>query len=213
MVIGIAGGSGSGKSTVVERVVAGCGADCVAILDHDAYYKNLSDLPLEERIAQNFDHPDALETSLLCQHLDRLKAGETIQKPVYDFTLHLRTDRTQPVEVRPVIIVEGILVLAYPELVDRLDLKIFVHADDDIRLSRRIRRDIVERGRSIDAVLTQYEHTVRPMYLEFVEPSIRNADIIVPRGGHNRLAIEVLVGHLKTAMRDAVVRQGSVAST
>jgi uridine kinase len=198
LVIGIAGGSGSGKSTVVARVVKGLGEESVAILDHDAYYRDLSHLRLEERIEQNFDHPDALETELLCLQLDQLKAGAPILKPVYDFTIHCRTDRTQRVEARPVIIVEGILVLAYPALVDRLDLKIFVHADDDIRLARRIRRDIVERGRSIDAVLTQYEHTVRPMYLEFVEPSIRNADLIVPRGGHNKLAIEVLVGHLKS---------------
>ncbi|NNE71578.1 MAG: uridine kinase [Rhodothermales bacterium] len=200
--VGLAGGSGSGKSTVMDRVLEAVGRDNVAVLDHDAYYRDLAHLTLVERAAQNFDHPESLETELLCEHLDSLRAGRTIQKPVYNFTTHSRADESVTVEPRPVVMVEGILVLADPDLVERLDLRVFVRADDDIRLVRRIRRDISERGRSIESVLTQYESTVRPMYMRFVQPSMRQADLIVPRGGHNHAAIDVLIGYLKSLLAE-----------
>lgn len=196
--VGLAGGSGSGKSTVMERVLDAVGRDNVAVLDHDAYYRDLAQLSLVERAAQNFDHPDSLETELLCDHLDALRAGESIEKPVYDFTTHSRAIQSLTIAPRPVVLVEGILVLADPDLVKRLDLRVFVRADDDIRLVRRIRRDLAERGRSIESVLTQYESTVRPMYMKYVQPSMRHADLIVPRGGHNQAAIDVLIGYLKS---------------
>lgn len=196
VVIGIAGGSGSGKSTVLRRIVEAFGPARIAMLDHDSYYKDLSHLSLDVRMGFNFDHPDALETALMVEHLDALIRGETVQKPTYDFVGHSRAAPTVEIKPRPVIIVEGILVLAEAALVERMDIKIFVDTDDDIRLVRRIRRDIEERGRAIHAVLDQYERTVRPMYLEFVEPSKRRADIILPRGGHNKVGIEMLLARI-----------------
>jgi uridine kinase len=197
VVIGIAGGSGSGKTTVLQRIIRQFGADPIAVLDHDAYYRDLSHLSPEERAQFNFDHPDALETDLMREHLDRLVEGEAIEKPVYDFTTHTRRDDTETVEPRPVIIIEGILVLAESMLEERMDIKIYVDTADDIRLMRRIRRDIQERGRSIEGILRQYERTVRPMHLEFVEPSKRAADIIIPRGGHNRVAIQMVMSRIQ----------------
>jgi len=197
VVIGIAGGSGSGKTTVLQRIIRAIGSDPIAILDHDAYYQDLAHLPPEERSQFNFDHPDALETDLMCQHLDRLVEGEAIEKPVYDFTTHTRRDETETVEPRPVIIIEGILVLAEAALEDRMDIRIYVDAADDIRLMRRIRRDMEERNRSIEGILRQYERTVRPMHLEFVEPSKRQADVIIPRGGHNRVAIQMVMSRIQ----------------
>ena len=197
VVIGIAGGSGSGKTTVLQRIIREFGADPIAVLDHDAYYHDLSHLSPEERAQFNFDHPDALETDLMRTHLDRLIEGKAVEKPVYDFTTHTRSDDTETVEPRPVIIIEGILVLAESLLEERMDIKIYVDAADDIRLMRRIRRDIQERGRSIEGILRQYERTVRPMHLEFVEPSKRAADIIIPRGGHNRVAIQMVMSRIQ----------------
>jgi uridine kinase len=197
-VLGIAGGSGSGKSTVMRRVIEAVGAFNVAVLDHDRYYFDLKHLSAEERAKVNFDHPSSLETTLLCRHLDELIAGRAIEKPIYDFSRHTRTEETERVEPRPLIIVEGILVLAEPELVRRMDLRVFVDADDDIRLSRRIRRDIEERGRTLDSVLVQYETTVRPMHLAFVAPSRHEADLVIPRGGYNEIAIGVLASHLRS---------------
>jgi uridine kinase len=197
VVIGIAGGSGSGKTTVLRRIIREFGADPIAVLDHDAYYHDLSHLSPEERAQFNFDHPDALETDLMRTHLDRLVEGTAVEKPVYDFTTHTRRDETETVEPRPVIIIEGILVLAESLLEERMDIKIYVDAADDIRLMRRIRRDIQERGRSIEGILRQYERTVRPMHLEFVEPSKRAADIIIPRGGHNRVAIQMVMSRIQ----------------
>ena len=197
VVIGIAGGSGSGKTTVLRRIIREFGADPIAVLDHDAYYHDLSHLSPEERTQFNFDHPDALETDLMRTHLDRLVEGTAVEKPVYDFTTHTRRDDTETVEPRPVIIIEGILVLAESLLEERMDIKIYVDAADDIRLMRRIRRDIQERGRSIEGILRQYERTVRPMHLEFVEPSKRAADIIIPRGGHNRVAIQMVMSRIQ----------------
>ncbi len=197
VVIGIAGGSGSGKTTVLQQIIRAFGSDPIAILDHDAYYHDLSHLASEKRAQFNFDHPDALETDLMRKHLDRLIAGETIEKPVYDFTTHTRRDETETVEPRPVIIIEGILVLAESILEERMDIKIYVDAADDIRLMRRIRRDMQERDRSIEGILRQYERTVRPMHLEFVEPSKREADVIIPRGGHNHVAIQMVMSRIQ----------------
>ena len=197
VVIGLAGGSGSGKTTVLRRIVEAFGPEQIAVLDHDAYYRDLSHLPLEARTRFNFDHPDALETDLMRRHLDTLLAGRAIQKPLYDFNAHSRADRTQRIDPRPVIIIEGILVLAEPQLCERMDIKIYVDTADDIRLLRRIRRDIQERGRSIGSVLDQYEQTVRPMHIEFVEPSKRKADVIIPRGGHNAVAIEMVLTRIQ----------------
>ncbi len=203
VVIGIAGGSGSGKSTVLRRIIERFGPEHIAMLDHDSYYRDLSHLPFEVRAAYNFDHPDTLETPLMRQHLDALLDGHEVDKPVYNFVTHSRGVETIRIVPRPVIIVEGILVLAEKMLVEKMDIKLFVDADDDIRLMRRIRRDIEERGRSIHSVLEQYERTVRPMYLEFVEPSKRKADVILPRGGHNRVAIEMVMARIETLLQQS----------
>jgi uridine kinase len=201
VVIGIAGGSGSGKSTVLQCIIEALGPDHITVLDHDAYYRSLDHLPLEARIRFNFDHPDALETTLMRHHLDRLIAGEPIDKPVYNFTRHIREAATQRVEPRPVILVEGILVLAEPMLVERMDIKLFVDAEPDVRLMRRVKRDLLERGRTIESVLEQYERTVRPMHLEFVAPSKRKADVIIPRGGHNRVAIDMVIARIESLLQ------------
>jgi uridine kinase len=208
VVIGIAGGSGSGKTTVLNHIIEEFGSDPIAILDHDAYYRDLAHLSPEKRARFNFDHPDALETSLMREHLDRLIEGEPIEKPVYDFTTHTRHDQTETVEPRPVIIIEGILVLAESALEERMDIKIYVDAADDIRLMRRIRRDMQERDRSIEGILRQYERTVRPMHLEFVEPSKREADIVIPRGGHNEVAIQMVMSRIQELLR--LVEQGTL---
>jgi uridine kinase len=200
VVIGIAGGSGSGKSTVLRTIVEAFGPERIAVLDHDAYYKDLAHLPPRMRADFNFDHPDALETDLMAEHLDALLSGDSIQKPRYDFVNHSRLPDTYTVSPRPVVIVEGILVLAEPELVQRMDIKLFVDTADDIRLIRRLRRDIEERGRSATSVIDQYERTVRPMHLEFVEPSKRLADVILPRGGHNQVATEMVMARIETLL-------------
>jgi uridine kinase len=202
VVIGIAGGSGSGKTTVQRRVIDAFGRGQIALLDHDSYYVDLGHLPAKERARFNFDHPRALETSLMVEQLDRLLAGEAVEKPTYDFTTHQRRRETERVEARPVIVVEGILVLGEPALRERMDIKLFVDAPDDVRLIRRIRRDTTERGRSLDAVLDQYEHTVRPMHEEFVEPSKRQADVIIPRGGKNEVAISMVISRIQSLLDD-----------
>lgn len=188
---------------MLKRIVHAIGPDRIAILDHDAYYRDLSHLPVEERGSFNFDHPDALETDLMRAHLDALLQHEAVEKPVYDFTAHCRLEKTNTVEPRPVIIVEGILVLAEQALESQMDIKIYVDTADDVRLIRRIRRDLEERGRTIEEVLTQYEQTVRPMHLEFVEPSKRNADVIIPRGGKNHVAIHMVLARIRDLLRNA----------
>lgn len=200
VVLGIAGGSGAGKTTVIRRIVEHFGGDAIALLDHDAYYIDLSGRSPDERAGFNFDHPHALETELMRSHLDALLAGRSIEKPIYDFTTHSRRPETRTVAPRDVIIVEGILVLAERRLRERMDIRIFVDADDDVRLIRRIRRDISERGRSIESVLDQYERTVRPMHLEFVQPSMRQADVIIPRGGRNSVAIEMVIARIESLL-------------
>lgn len=202
-VLGIAGGSGSGKSTVINHIVQAVGAQFFTILDHDAYYRDLTHLTFEERVAFNFDHPDALETNLMRRHLDLLLKGVAVNKPEYDFCTHTRKQSTIRCSPRPFIVIEGILVLAEPVLEETMDIKIYVDTDDDVRLLRRIKRDLEERGRDILSILDQYERTVRPMFIEYVEPSKRKADIIIPRGGHNRVAVEVIIARLKQLLISA----------
>jgi uridine kinase len=200
VVIGIAGGSGSGKTTVQRKIIEAFGRDQIALLDHDSYYVDLSHLPAEERARFNFDHPDALETELMVAHLDRLLAGEAIEKPTYDFTTHSRRAETETVHPLPVVIVEGILVLGERALRERMDIKLYVDTPDDVRLIRRIQRDLHERGRDIENVIQQYKRTVRPMHLEFVEPSKRTADVIIPHGGHNRVALDMVLAHVQSLL-------------
>lgn len=200
IVIGIAGGSGSGKTTVANAVVAATGADSVSFLEHDAYYRDRPDLSLEERAKVNYDHPDAFETELMVEHLEKLRAGQAVAKPVYDFAEYRRTADTVPVHPAAVIVVEGILVLAEPELRELMDLKIYVDTDADIRLVRRVRRDVEERGRSVDSVLDQYLATVRPMHLQFVEDSKRHADLILPEG-YNQPAVGTVMAMIREFLR------------
>ena len=197
VVIGIAGGSGSGKTTVQRRVMERFGTRRIALLDHDAYYRPLDHLSPEQRARFNFDHPDALESDLMVAHLDRLIAGEAVEKPTYSFETHSRLEATQTVEPRPVVLVEGILVLAEPALRERMDVKLFVDAAPDVRLMRRMERDLHERGRSVESVLEQYRRTVRPMHLQFVEPSKSYADLIIPEGGRNKVALDLILAKLQ----------------
>ncbi len=197
IVVGVAGGTGSGKTTVTDRILERVGAENIAHITHDAYYRDLSHLPPHVRARTNFDHPDALETELLIQHLEKLRAGQTIEIPIYDFSTHVRTDRTLRVEVAPVIIVEGILVFVERQLRDLFDVKIYIDTDADVRFIRRLRRDLEERGRTVESVCQQYLSTVRPMHLEFVEPSKRYADVIIPEGGFNEVAIEMVAARLR----------------
>jgi uridine kinase len=196
IVVGVAGGTGAGKTTISRTILERIGPERIAYIQHDSYYRDLSHLPLEERRLLNFDHPDALEDSLLLAHLESLLAGEAVEVPVYDFERYVRLHETRRVEARPVIILEGILVFANPDLRALMDIKIYVDADADVRLIRRLRRDVAERGRSLDSVLHQYMATVRPMHLEFVEPSKRYADVIVPEGGQNSVALDMITSRL-----------------
>jgi uridine kinase len=192
LILGVAGGSGSGKTTVVENIVAGIGKEKILLIEHDSYYRDLSHLPLEDRKKQNFDHPSSLETELMIRHLSALRGGYKVDIPVYDFVAHTRTEKTIPASPKNIILIDGILIFSEPKLRNLMDIKLFVDTDDDVRLLRRLRRDILERGRNFNGVLNQYENFVRPMHLEFVEPSKRYADIIIPRGGENRVALEMV---------------------
>jgi uridine kinase len=197
LIVGIAGGSGSGKSTVARRIAGSLAAPDVAFIDMDAYYRNFAHLPMDERRRVNWDHPDALDIDLLVDHLALLRAGMPIDKPTYDFVTHTRTAHVERIEPGRVVVVDGILLFADERVRAHCDVKVFVDADADIRLIRRIRRDMSERGRPLDEILTQYLSTVQPMHLQFVEPSKRYADVIVPRGGHNEVAIEMLVAKIR----------------
>ncbi len=197
IIIGVAGGTGSGKTTVSVAILERVGRERITYIQHDSYYKDLSHLPLEERHKINFDHPDALDTNLLVEHLKRLQAGSLIEVPIYDFTIHTRKGETRRVEPRAVTLVEGILIFADKALRDLMDVKIFVDTDADIRFLRRLQRDITERGRTMESVIRQYLETVRPMHLEFVEPSKRYADIIIPEGGFNITAIDMVVARVE----------------
>ena len=201
--LGVAGGTGSGKTTVAERILDGVGRDRIAFLAHDSYYKDVEWRSEQQLQRHNFDHPDALDNELLVKHIKALKQGIAVEVPVYDFVVHRRTDETIPVEPRPVILVEGILLFAEPALRELLDFKIFVDTDPDVRLARRIRRDIRDRGRTVEDVLRQYMTTVRPMHLEFAEPSKRWADVIVPEGGDNVVALDMVMARVEQLLAAA----------
>ncbi|MFQ5536855.1 MAG: uridine kinase [Gemmatimonadota bacterium] len=202
MVLAVAGGSGSGKSTVVREVRRILGKDTTVVLHHDAYYRDLSHLPPVQRATVNFDHPESLETELMVEHVRALLEGRPVQVPLYDFANHVRLPDTEPLLPRPVIILDGILVLADARLRELSSLKVFVDTEPDVRLIRRIRRDVRKRGRTVESVITQYEKTVRPMHLEFVEPSKRHADLIVPEGGYNRVAVDMVVTRLRNLLQE-----------
>ena len=197
-VIGVAGGSGSGKTTVVRRIVDSLGPEHVTLLDHDRYYRDRNDLRLEERAALNYDHPDSLETDLLVRHVRALKAGTAVEAPRYDFTRHARLTEKDMLQPRRALIVEGILIFTDPLLRELMDIKVFVDTDSDTRFIRRLQRDVAERGRTMESVIDQYQSTVKPMHLEFVEPSKRYADVIIPLGGHNTVAVDLLPTMLRS---------------
>ena len=203
LIIGIAGGSGSGKTTVAQSILQRVGPDRIAFLQHDQYYKDLSGLPPAQRAIVNFDHPNSLETSLLARHIEQLKNKEPVDVPVYDFSTHSRTDQTFTVNPRRVVLVEGILIFAEPLLRDLFDVKLFVDTDPDLRFIRRLQRDITERGRSTESVIQQYLTTVRPMHLEFVEPSKRYADVIIPEGGFNTAALDMVVSRIESLLAES----------
>jgi uridine kinase len=203
LVIGVAGGTGSGKTTLANIILERVGARHIASLAHDAYYKDLKDKTYEERSSINFDHPDSLDTCLLVQHVQQLRNWLPVDQPIYDFKTHSRTDQVRRIEPQPVIMVEGILIFAEPELRKLFDVKIFVDTDADIRFIRRLQRDIDERGRSAESVIHQYMITVRPMHLEFVEPSKRYADVIIPEGGLNAVAMDMVVARLKALLNQS----------
>ncbi len=203
LVIGIAGGTGSGKTTVVNKIMEGLDSTQVTVIPQDSYYKDNSHLPLEERQELNFDHPSAIDWDLMAQHISQLKQGQAIEQPIYSYITCTRSKNTVHIEPTQIIIVEGILIFSDPALRNAMDIKIFVDADADDRLSRVIFRDIVERGRSVNKVLERYDKTVKPMHLQFIEPSKRYADIIVPQGGHNTVAIAMLMATIQQALAKA----------
>src|SRR5437879_137226 len=204
MIIGICGGTGSGKTTVANRILETVSADEVVFIQQDLYYRDLKDMPLDYRNAANFDHPDAVDNELLINHLKKLNAGESVELPIYDFRTHTRLPATTRVEPKPIVIVEGILIFAEARLLEQMDIKVFVDTPDDIRFIRRLRRDMAERGRTVDSVIEQYMATVRPMHMQFVEPSKRFADVIIPEGGHNVVSIDLLSGKIRAKLGNAV---------
>lgn len=208
MIIGICGGTGSGKTTVANRILESVRASEVVFIQQDSYYRNLKDLPLDFRQVANFDHPAALDNDLLANHVRKLKAGEPIELPIYDFKTHTRLNETRAVEPKPIVIVEGILIFAEPKLLELMDIKVFVDTPDDIRFIRRLRRDIAERGRTVDSVIDQYISTVRPMHMQFVEPSRRYADVIIPEGGHNLVSIDLLSGKIRERLSNSISTVG-----
>jgi uridine kinase len=203
MIIGICGGTGSGKTTIARAIVQTVGAENVVLVEQDSYYRNLADMPLDDRHQANFDHPDSIDSDMLVNHLIRLKQGLPVEMPLYDFVTHTRSDRIEVIEPRPVVIVEGILIFAEPRVLDLLDVRVFVDTPDDVRLMRRLRRDINERGRTFERTLEQYERTIRPMHFEFVEPSKRHADIIIPEGSNTGIT----VGFLCSMVREKLAVQ------
>lgn len=201
LVIGIAGGSGSGKTTVAQEILQRVGPSQIAFLQHDSYYKDLIGLPPTQRMEANFDHPNSLETELLIRHIESLRDGKPVEVPIYDFATHSRTTQTFTVQPRRVVLVEGILIFAEAELRKLFDVKIFVDTDSDLRFIRRLHRDITERGRTTESVIKQYQATVRPMHLEFVEPSKRYADVIIPEGGFNTAAMDMVVARVEALLK------------
>ena len=204
MIIGICGGTGSGKTTIANRILESVSADEVVFIQQDLYYRNLKDMPLDYRNAANFDHPDAIDNDLLVNHLKKLNAGEPVELPIYDFRTHTRLPDTTPIQAKPIVIVEGILIFAEPRLLEQMDIRVFVDTPDDIRFIRRLKRDIAERGRTLDSVIEQYMATVRPMHNQFVEPSKRYADVIIPEGGHNLVSIDLISGKIREKLASAL---------
>ncbi len=202
LVIGIAGPSGSGKTTLAHGILERIGAEKIAFLPHDAYYRNQDEMSLKQRLLTNYDHPDSLETDLLIEHIQALKAAQAVDIPVYDFKLYTRSPKTLRIEPRPIVLVEGILIFTELKLRQLFDVKVFVDADADICFIRRLKRDIIERGRSVDSVINQYLSTVRPSFIEFVEPSKRFADVIIPEGGLNSVASDMVVARLHGLIAD-----------
>ncbi len=202
MIIGICGGTGSGKTTIARRIVKDVGASNVVLVEQDSYYRNLADMPLDKRHQANFDHPDSIDSEMLMNHIKRLKNGSSIEMPIYDFKSHTRSGKTDHIEPKPVVIVEGILIFSEPRILELLDVRAFVDTPDDIRFIRRLQRDINERGRTVESVIAQYYATVRPMHHEFVEPSKRYADIIIPEGGQTDISINMLCGLVREKLRE-----------
>lgn len=200
VVVGVAGGTGSGKTTVARAILERAGTGQISLIQHDAYYKDLGDLPIAQRVMRNFDHPDALDNELLILHLKDLKSGRAIEMPIYDFTTHTRTGQSQRVEPHRVILLEGILIFADEVLRQLMDVKIFVDTQADIRFIRRLQRDIAERGRTMESVIDQYLATVRPMHEQFVEPTRRYADIVIPEGGFNEVAMDLIAARIKALL-------------
>lgn len=197
MIIGICGGTGSGKTTLARKVIETVGREKVILVEQDSYYRNLADMPLDARRQANFDHPDAFDSVMLVNHLKRLKGGDSIEMPIYDYKNHVRSDETEHFEPKPVIIIEGILIFAEPQVSDLLDVRVYVDTPDDIRFIRRLQRDITERGRTVESVIAQYFATVRPMHEEFVERSKRRADIIIPEGSQPHIGIEFICSKIR----------------
>jgi uridine kinase len=202
ILIGIAGGSGSGKTLVARTIVRELGSDRVVIIDQDSYYRNLENIPFRDREARNFDHPDAFDNELLIQHVRELLQGRPVEQPIYDYSAHRRLDETRHIGEHTVIVLEGILIFVDPELHALMDIKLFIDADPDVRFIRRLRRDLVERGRSVDSIIRQYEESVRPMHQQFVDPSKRHADVIIPEGGHNKVAIDLVKTKIRELLRE-----------
>jgi uridine kinase len=206
MIIGISGGTGSGKTTVARRILENVSDEQIVFLQQDSYYRNLDDMPIELRRVINFDHPDALDNDLFVNHVKALRAGEAINMPVYDFATHTRKAESIHIEPKPILIIEGILVFVDAALRGLMDVKIFVDTDDDLRFIRRLQRDIKERGRSAESVIKQYLETVRPMHQQFVEPSKRHADVIIPEGGHNEVGIDLISGKIRSKLQEELAR-------
>ncbi len=202
MIIGICGGTGSGKTTVANRILESVSKEEVIFLQQDSYCRNLDQMPLDYRRQVNFDHPDAIDNDLLVEHLRALKRGEAVELPLYDFKTHSRKAETLHMNPRPIIIIEGILVFAEQRLLDEMDIRVYVDTPDDIRFIRRLRRDVAERGRTVESVIEQYLATVRPMHMQFVEPSKRSADVIIPEGGHNLVSIALISGRIRERLAD-----------
>ncbi|MDQ3257884.1 MAG: uridine kinase [Acidobacteriota bacterium] len=212
MIIGICGGTGSGKTTVANRILESVRACEVVFLQQDSYYRNLDQLPLDYRRKANFDHPDAIDNDLLVEHVRELKAGREVDLPLYDFKTHTRRSETLRMEPKPIIIIEGILVFAEPRLLSEMDIKVFVDTPDDIRFIRRLRRDVAERGRTVESVVEQYLASVRPMHMQFVEPSKRCADVIIPEGGHNLVSISLISGRIRERLADEQLRRAETVT-
>lgn len=207
MIIGICGGTGSGKTTVARRILENVRDECVAYLQQDSYYRNLGDMPIELRHSINFDHPDALDNDLFINHVKALRAGEPIEMPVYDFAHHMRKTETVRIEPKPILILEGILIFVDASLRELMDVKIFVDTADDLRFIRRLKRDVSDRGRSVESVIKQYLETVRPMHQQFVEPSKRFSDVIIPEGGYNEVGIDLISGKIREQLQRELAKK------